>query len=147
MTEGERVPESIDDPAFGPLRWDERLGWWTGSVELAPGHRVEVQVDHAPGVEQIAEEVAAARECLARVREREAEYRRCSAAELSTKRWNTDEPMTPADIENLLRVASLYLRPDGSARIYWDDGDALFWGNNLFTEVGPDGAYVTARME
>src|SRR5690349_105849 len=103
---------SMDDPLLGRLDWDAKLDWWVGSVEYAPGHRIEVFVNHDFDGGRPAEEVAAAGCSLARVREREVEYRRWSADRLHGRRWNKDEPMTPADIAELLRVASLEFGPD-----------------------------------
>src|SRR2546430_2415155 len=100
------MPESINDPVLGHLDWDERLDWWVGSIEFAPGHQIEVFVVHDYDIEP-AQEIALARQGLVRAREREAEYRRWAAAQLHGKRWNTDEPMTVEDIAELLRVASL----------------------------------------
>jgi hypothetical protein len=141
------TPTSVDDPELGHLRWDPKLDWWTGSVELFPGHRVDVNITHDVGIGQPADEIAAARRALARVREQEPEYRRWSADRFHQTRWNTDEPMTPAEINDLLRVASVAVWAGGDVWIYWDDQDRLFWGNNVLTEVGPDGECKAARME
>jgi hypothetical protein len=145
------MPADTDDPVLGHIRWDANLDWWTGSVEVVPGHPVDVQVSYVPDdrrPEETPEAVlATAGRTLAHVRQREPDYRRWSAERLNGTRWNTDEPMTVDEIVALLRVASVLFFADGSAQIYWNDDDRLFWGNNLLTEVGPDGQCVAARME
>jgi hypothetical protein len=143
----EATPESVDDPLLGHLDWDEKLEWWVGTIEYASGHRVDVFVNHDFDAGRPADDIAAARRGLARVREREAEYRRWSGGQIHGTRWNTDEPMTPADIAELLRVASLEFRSGGGVRIFWDDQDRLFYGHNVVTEVGPDGECLSAGME
>jgi hypothetical protein len=113
---------------------------------FAPGHDVDVFVNPDPS-EHPSTAITAARRILARFREREPEYRRWSAAQLHAERWNTDEPMTSEDVAQLLRVACLEFRSDGGFQIYWNDQDRLFWGHNVFTEVGPDGECVASDME
>jgi hypothetical protein len=145
------MPKDVDEPVLVHLRWNADLDWWTGTAEVTLGHPVDVQISYLPDdsrPEETPEAVlVTAGRTLARVRRREPEYRRWSAGRLLETRWNTDEPMTVDDIDKLLRVASVLFFADGSAQIYWNDDDRLFWGNNLLTEVGPDGECVAARME
>lgn len=141
------TPESVDDPILGHLDWDEDLEWWVGTIDYAPDHQVDVFINHDFEDGQPADDIAAARRGLAQFREREVEYRRWSGEQLQGTRWNTDEPMTPAEIAELLRVASLEFRSGGGIRIFWDDQDRLFYGHNVVTDIGPDGACVASGME
>jgi hypothetical protein len=145
------MPADVDDPVLGHLRWDANLDWWTGTAEVAQGRPADIQVSYEPDdsrpEETPAVVLATAGRTLARLQRREPEYRRWSAGRLLETRWNTDEPMTVDDIVALLRVASVLFFADGSAHVYWNDDDRLFWGNNLLTEVGPDGECVVSRME
>ena len=143
----DRTPESVDDPVLGHLDWDEKLDWWVGTIEFAPGHRVDVFVNHDCDDGLPEDEIAAARRGLACIRERESDYRRWSADQLHGTRWNTDEPMTRAEIAELLRVASLEFQLDGGVRIFWDDQDHLFYGHNVVTDIGPDGECVASGMQ
>lgn len=139
-------PDRVDDPVFGPLRYDGALDWWTGTVEFTPGGRVDVFIDHDPDSKP-ADEFAAAAQRFTHFQPREPEYRRQSADRLVETRWNTDEPMTAADIADLLRVASLTFLTDGRMQVYWDDGDRLFWGHNVVTDINPAGEFEGIRME
>jgi hypothetical protein len=139
------MPESLDDPVLGRLEWDDKLDWWTGEVELAAGLRVALFVSSEEEDDEQDVVLAQARGWVARLRRFEPEYRAWSAARLVERRWNTDEPMTAADIEKLLRPASVECVEDGSALLYWDDGDRLFFGHNLFTELTPDGRCAEVR--
>lgn len=141
------MPESLGDPVLGPLTWDDQLAWWTGEVELAPGQRVELFIGFEAEDEERERVLAQAREWVSRLRRFEPEYRAWTAAKLVDRRWNTEEPMTAADIEDLLRPASVACSEDGSARLYWDDGDRLFYGHNLYTELRPEGRCVEVHTE
>jgi hypothetical protein len=136
--------KDIDDPVLGRLKWygDDDPGQWIAKVEIAPDHPIEVVVelrededDEATGLEQ-------ARQWLARVRQREREYRVWTAGELVDGRWNTDEPMTAADIAGLLCLLSVVCFPDGTAELFWDDDDRLFYGHSIGTRFGADGECV-----
>lgn len=139
-------PDRVDDPVFGPLRYDGTLDWWIGTVEFTPGGRVDVFIDHDPDVDP-ADEVAAAARRFAHFRTHEPEHRRQSAGRLVETRWNADEPMTADDVAGLLRVASLTFLSDGRMQVYWDDGDRLFYGHNVVTDLSPEGEFVGTRME
>lgn len=139
-------PGSVDGTVFGRLNWEERLDWWVGSVEFAPGHRIDIFVIHDVDAGQPADEIAAARRRFVQVREREPEYRRWSASQLLAGRWNTEAPMAAADIAGLLRVASLEFEC-GGVRIFWDDQDKLFGGHNVVTDIGPDGECMASGMQ
>jgi hypothetical protein len=139
------VPESLEDTVLGRLEWDGKLDWWTGEVELTPGQRFALFVSFEEEDDGRDVVLAQASEWVARLRQFEPEYRAWSAARLVESRWNTDEPMTAADIDRLLRAASIECVEDGSALLYWDDGDKLFFGHNLYTELTPDGRCVEVR--
>lgn len=143
----ESTPESVDDPIFGRLNWEGRLDWWVGSVEVTPGHRVEVFVTHDVRVGRPAAEISAARRGLTRVREREPEYRWWSADQLQATRWNTEEQMSNTEIAELLKVASLEFEWGGGVRIFWDDQDRLFGGHNVVTDISPNGDCRVAGMQ
>jgi hypothetical protein len=144
---GDDIPPVLDDPLLGHLEWDQKLEWWTGSVEFTPGHAAAVFLTHDFDRGRVADEIAVARRGLGLVREREREFRRWSADQFHETRWNTDEPMTRVEIAELLRIATVEFQHDGSIRIYWDDGDQLFWGHNVFTDINPVGECVRAGME
>jgi hypothetical protein len=141
------MPEPVDDPLFGPLQWDESLDWWVGSVDFLPGLRIDVFIVHEYDGATAQEELAQARRVFGRLKERELEYRRWSAAQLLWSRWNKHEPMTVDAITELLRVATLEVSPDGSASIYWNDDDELFYGHNVVTRLAPDGSCLEVGME
>jgi hypothetical protein len=137
--------DALFDPILGPLTWDEAMGSWFGEVELFPGHRIEVFIDFDKNCDSQEAVLLQAREWVARIRQHEPEYRRWVADQVVEGRWNTDEPMTTGDIERLLRVASLVCAPDGSAQVYWDDDDVLYYGHGFYTQLDAGGACVEIR--
>jgi hypothetical protein len=138
--------EGLEDLVLGRLAWDEEMDWWVGELDLFPGHQIEVFVEFYEEAGSREVVVSRAREWVARVRRREPEYRAWSAARLVEGRWNQDEPMTAADIERLLRLASLECSSDGSARVYWEDEDVLFYGHGFYTQLDAGGECVETAM-
>jgi hypothetical protein len=141
------MPESVDDPVFGPLDWEESPEWWVGAITFAPGHQVDVFVVpdfESPHPEA---EIALARLSLARVRQRELEIRRWSADQLFAKRWNKVRQMSADDIADLLCVASLEFGPNGVTRVFWNDRDVLFGGHNVVTDLDALGECVYSGMQ
>lgn len=139
------MAQDIEDPALGRLKWYEHDDQWVAEVEFAPDHPIEVIVECHEGQDEAAV-VDQARRWLARVRQREPEYRVWSAKHLVDGRWNQDEPMTAADIAGLLCLLSIVCAPDGTAELFWDDDDRLFYGHSIGTQLGADGQCVEVRM-
>src|SRR5687768_14806512 len=140
------MDEVLDDPVLGGLTWDDTMDWWAGELELVPGHSIEVFVSFEAETDSRDAVLAQAREWVARVRRREPEYRTWTAAQLVDGRWNLEEAMTAADIRELLRPASLECAADGSARLYWEDEDVLFFGHGFYTQVDAGGECVDMGM-
>jgi hypothetical protein len=139
--------EALHDPVFGNLVWDESMDWWICELDLIPGCPIEVFIDFNGDEGSRAEVLSQATRGLARLRERESEYRRWTAEQLVERRWNKEEPMTVANISDLLQVASVLFLEDGRARIYWDDDDVLFFGHNVTTELDTHGRCISTGME
>jgi hypothetical protein len=136
---------SLQHPTLGFLEWDDKLAWWVGKIDLEPGHPVEIFISgegdppeavltHVPG-------------WLERIRRREFQYRRWTAEQVESGRWNSEEVMTVEDITSLLRLASINFDSDGVAGLYWDDQDRLYWGHNLVTDLDATGEPTRARIE
>jgi hypothetical protein len=140
------MADALDDPTLGHLKWYEDGHEWVAEVELRPGHPIEVIVEFHEGQDDQAVVLAQARDWLARVRRREPEYRAWSAERLVTRRWNTEEPMTAGDIAGLLSLLSIVCAPDGTAELFWDDDDRLFYSHAVVTWLGVDGDCIRAGM-
>ncbi len=134
--------KDIDDPVLGRLKWHEGEDAWFAEVELAPGHLIEVAVEFREDEDDEVTMLGQARRWLARVRQREVEYRAWTAGKLVNGRWNTDEPMTTGDITELLGLLSVVCFPDGTAELFWDDDDRLVYGHGIGTLLGADGECV-----
>ena len=77
---------SLQHPTLGFLEWDDKLAWWIGKIDLKPGHPLEIFISgegdppeavltHVPG-------------WLERIRSREFQYRRWTAEQVESGRWN-----------------------------------------------------------
>src|SRR5262245_37434402 len=141
------MPQSLVEATLGRLEWDEGMGWWVGEVELKPGLSIAIFIDHDMEGGDVPAELAEARRRLDEVRRREAEYKLWTGNQLLDNRWNDDEPMGAEDIANLLEVASLLFRADGSVTIYWEDNNILFAGHNVVTELDAACECIGAGME
>jgi|SRR5579862_8481185 len=139
------MPESLEDPVLGPLKWDDRLQWWVGEAALLPDRSVPFMI--SPDREREEDVLGRVRISLARIKEHQRAYRNWTAEQVLNRRWNTEEPMSVLDIAELLRLASLDFHPDGGVGLYWGDQDRLFGGHNLITEVDANGQFVQVRME
>jgi hypothetical protein len=136
---------SLQHPLLGPLEWDEKLAWWIGKIDLKPDHSVAIFIsgeDNPP--EAVLTYVPG---WLERIRGRELQYRRWTAEQVESGRWNSDEAMTVEEITTLLRLASINFDSTGDAGLYWDDQDRLYWGHNLVTDLDPKGEPTRVRIE
>ena len=140
------MAKDTDDPALGRLKWYADDDQWVAEVALVPDHSIEVIVEFHEGEDDENAVIDQASRWLARVRQREPEYRAWSAERLVHGRWNKDEPMTAADIAGLLCLLSIVCGPDGAAELFWDDDDRLFYGHSIGTRLGPDGECVEVEM-
>jgi hypothetical protein len=139
-------PPPIDDPVFGRLEWEDEEAL-LGEIEYDGGRHVAVFI--VADLEEIepADVVGNAREAFLRFLRNERHYRLLSGRALNGRRWNREARMADEDVANLLRIASLDFDPAGGLAVYWDDGDLLFAGHHVVTRIGPDGAFLDARMQ
>lgn len=143
--EGFAVANSLQHPILGFLEWDEKLAWWVGCTDLRPDYPVEIFISgEGDPPEAVLMHVP---DWLERIRNRELQYRRWTAEQVESDRWNSEEAMTVEDITHLLRLASINFDSDGEASLYWDDQDRLYWGHNLVSDIDTNGEPIRARME
>lgn len=138
--------KDVVDPALGRLKWYEADDHWVAEVEFTTDHPIEVIVEYHEDEYDQAAVLDQASRWLARLRQRELEYRIWSAGRLADPRWNKDEPMTAADIEVQLHLLSIVCAPNGTAEVFWDDNDRLFYGHSIVTRLGADGECVAVGM-
>lgn len=141
------MPEPINDPTLGRLAWDKEYRWWTGEVQLQPDRPVGLTVEADPDAADPEGVLAKARAWLDRIREREADYTAWTAARLIETRFNTDEPMTAADIVRLISVTAVECFPDGTACITWEDNEVLFFGHGIVTHLDAAGSCTRVVIE
>jgi hypothetical protein len=137
----------LQDEVLGELAWDSELKWWMGRTELVPGHPIEVYA--SPEAETGEFSVALARQAFLRVRAEDKRFRRESARwvlEDYNGCWNkTGRDLSVAGYVRRLRLETVELRADGSAKLSYNDG-GLFRGHSIGVWVAPDGKVQRAVM-
>ena len=134
------------DPIFGELTWEDNLEWWTGHVEVAPGHAIQVALSTTEG--ELETLLAQARPLLARIRREEADLRRATAEallELYNTAWNEGAAIDGARFAACITLQAVTFYPDGSAEMFYDDGD-LFAGHTLLVSLDAQGNLQDATI-
>jgi hypothetical protein len=137
----------LQDEVLGELAWDSMLNWWMGRAELVPGHPIEVYV--SPDEETGEFSVELARQAFLRVRGEDKQFRQESARwllEVYNSCWNkAGRDLSVAGYVKRLRLQTVELRADGSAKLSYNDG-GLFRGHSIGVWVAPDGKVQRAVM-
>lgn len=123
--------------AFGSLRWNADLSWWSGTAEVAPGHRIDLHVEATNYPAQLRAAVARAEPVWERLRETEPSVR-AAVAEQMTNAHNDycdpDDEVTPPQFANRLRLLSARFEPSNAMELVYADG-MLFGGHWIIVPV------------
>jgi len=134
------------DPIFGKLTWEDNLEWWTGQVEVAPGHTIQVALSTTE--KELETLLAQAHPLLARIRREEADLRRATAEallELYNTAWNEGAVIDGARFAARITLQAVTFYTDGSAELFYDDDD-LFAGHTLLVSLDTHGALRDATL-
>jgi len=134
------------DPVFGELTWEDHLEWWTGQVEVAPGQTLQVALSTTQeGLETL---LPKARPLFSRLWREEAELRRATAEallELYNTAWNEGPAIDGARLAACITLQAVTFYPDGSAELFYDDGDR-FAGHILLVSLDAHGTLQDATL-
>lgn len=139
------MPETVVDPVFGRLEWDDGFLAWKGEIAWSPNHRIEILL----GEEGRASNFREARASLEWLRSHEARVRELVAKDLLD--WCNDE-FSPesrlGEIEFLRGVEFHQLRLEGNGAMWvlYYDGH-LFGGHVFWAEFGPDRAFLGTSVD
>lgn len=132
---------AINDPLLGRLAHDAELGWYEGQGHW-DGQAVTWSVSGTDDAE-VAAALAVAHALQAEPwRERLEAALVAELLPLKNDSWldeDEDEDEAPVDAAGFLRriaVEGITTHPDGTAEIYWEDGD-LFLGHTLVATLTP----------
>jgi len=134
------------DTAFSKLTWEDNLEWWTGQIEVAPGHDIQVALSTTEG--ELETLLTQARPLLAHIRREETDLRRVTAKtllELYNTAWNEGAAIDGARLAACITLQAVTFYPDGSAELFYDDGD-LFAGHTLLVSLDAQGNLQDATI-
>ncbi len=141
-----RKPKSTVTKAFGRLTWDDKTDWWSGAVEVKPGHRVEIGIIVED--DELAAVLDNAQPALSHIQKHESDVRDAVATRLENdvREWNGDGPIGRHSIANRIRLESIVFQPDGAAELEYSDGD-LFWGHSISVQLDDSGSVGDVSIE
>jgi hypothetical protein len=136
----------IKNQILGELTWNNDLDWWSSKVEFTPGNLVNLSVDsedvETPSVSELA--------ChsFTRIQKQEINLRLCAAnhlLDLYNDHWNNGDEIDCPTFMKLIKLEEVHLNSDGSANLYYDDGD-LFGGHVIIVSIDGDGVFEDAEI-
>lgn len=128
--------------AFGSLTWNADLGWWSGTAEVAPGHRIDLHVQAANQPEELPAAVGWAVPRWERLRLTEPGVR-AAVADQMTEAHNEfcapEDEVTPEQFADRLRLLSVLFKSAGTLELCYHDG-MLLGGHWIIVPVAADGS-------
>ncbi len=131
----------IEDEVLGCLVWDSELEWWSSQIEILSGHWINVSV--SPENTDPSVIFQRVRHTLCAILEVEINLRRSTADKLLNlynTTWNDGLAINQEEFINCITLDAITFSPDGSADLYYCDGD-LFWGHTIITAIDTDGCF------
>jgi hypothetical protein len=132
-------PITLRDPLLGRLRWRPDIESWEGRLELRGGRSIELLLTPSDAGERAIPPPA--RAAARRARHIETRLRRSALEQLLETHndlWNEGAPTAAREFLRRLTPAALHVGADGSAEMYYDDGE-LFWGHAVAVPLDADG--------
>lgn len=138
------------DDTFGTLTWNEELGWWSGSAELADDYRVDVYVESTlHHGDQRDRDLARARRLWEIMSKFDEELRQKAAEDefcemYAEWRVGVDPPAPALDLlafVDKFKLQSVTFYSEGGAELFLDDALDVFGGHALHFTVDSDGNY------
>jgi hypothetical protein len=128
--------------AFGALAWDDRLEWWKGAAEFAPGRRIDLHVEarNEPAALEVA--VARARPVWDRLRASEPTLRAAVASQLTAAHNEfcaPEDEVTEEQFAERMRLLSVKFVAAGGVELVFADR-TLLGGHWIVVPVGADGS-------
>ncbi|MBD2356332.1 DUF2262 domain-containing protein [Tolypothrix sp. FACHB-123] len=136
----------IKNKILGELTWHNDLNWWKGKLEITPGNVISLSVDseniETPSVSELAYH------SFTRIQQQEVNLRRSAAnhlLDLYNDSWNNSDAIDCPTFMNLIKLEAVHLNFDGSATIYYEDGD-LFGGHVIVVSIDCNGIFEDADI-
>lgn len=110
---------------FGSLAWNADLNWWSGAVEVAPGHRIDLHVQATDEPAELRDAVARATSACGRLRATEPAVRAEVAAQMVGAHNDLCDPedeVTEEQFAERLRLRSALFESAGTVELTYTDG-------------------------
>lgn len=136
----------IEDQVLGCLVWNSELEWWSSQIEILSGQSINVSIspeDTDPSI--VFQRV---RHTMSAILEVEVNLRRTKADKLLNlynTTWNDGLAINQEEFINRITLDAIAFSPDGSANLYYSDGD-LFWGHTIITAIDTNGCFQDTML-
>lgn len=128
--------------AFEALAWDDRLEWWKGPAEFAPGRRIELHVEASNDPTALEAAVARARPVWDRLQAAEPAVRAAVASQLTAAHnayCAPEDEVTELQFAERMRLLSVKFEAAGGVELVFADR-TLLGGHWIVVPVSPDGS-------
>jgi len=127
--------------AFSALAWDDRLEWWKGTAEFAPGRQIDLHVEASNDPAALRVAVTRAGPEWERLRASEQEVRAAVAGQLTAAHnefCSPEDEVTETQFAERMRLLSVKFEAAGGVELVFADR-ALLGGHWIVVPVGADG--------
>jgi hypothetical protein len=141
------MARSFEDDTLGTIQYDKRFGWWSAIADLTPDLEIDVTLELG-AAESVPEGILSA---FKHLQNHEPELRQnvCSHLLELAEDWrdedDTPEAWTLETFMNAVTITSASFDEDGSATIYYDDGE-VFAGHVIVVAVSSEGEFEDANI-
>jgi hypothetical protein len=140
---------SVVDPELGPLKWDEHLELWEGSLRLSTSDALELAVFARAKLATNRAITAEARRAIERIRAAEFACRAFACEQLletQNGEWSDGDIIDSSEFMRRLELESVEVHESGYSEVHFRDG-GLFWGHSVGVRIRPDGTFQEAVVE
>ncbi|HEX4608995.1 MAG TPA: DUF2262 domain-containing protein [Urbifossiella sp.] len=128
--------------AFAALAWDDRLEWWRGAAEFAPGRRIDLHVEASNDPSALEAAVVRAGPMWDRLRGSELAVRAAVASQLTAAHNEfcaSEDEVTEEQFAERMRLLSVKFEAAGDVEMVFADR-TLLGGHWIVVPVGANGS-------
>jgi hypothetical protein len=135
---------TVSNPDMGSvsLVWNDKQDWWLGSIELAPRHSIDLQVDAGKNEADLRAVIEAAGPTFVRLRATERAVREAVVGQMVGIHNDLCDPEDKLAVEQFadgLLLQSVVFEQAGTLELTYSDG-GLFGGRCIIVPIAADGS-------